>query len=87
MTKYVIGTVSGLDTPLPPRTAGTRSMTAYISGTIQKIRDEILGTSVEDIRALAPYVEAILKKGAVCVVGNEEKINAAKDLFDTVSAL
>ena len=91
MTKYVIGTISGLDTPLTPRSAGARSMTAYLTGTtqeeIQKIRDEVLRAQVEDIRALAPYIEAILEKGAVCVVGNEEKINAEKAIFDSISAL
>ncbi len=91
MTKYVIGTISGMDAPLPPRSAGVRSMTAYISGTtyeeIQAIRDQILAAGAEDIRSLAPYMEAILAKGAVCVVGNEEKIQASKELFDTVSAL
>lgn len=91
MTKYVIGTVSALDTPLTPRSAGSRSMTAYITGATseegQIFRDQILAASVEDIRALAPYMKAILEKGAVCVVGNEEKLNANSKLFDTVSAL
>ena len=91
MTKYVIGTVSSLDTPLTPRSSGVRSMSAYLTGTtldqIQKNRDEVLGAGVEDIRALAPYMEALLGKGAVCVVGNEEKINAAGSQFDEIHAL
>ncbi len=91
MTKYVIGTISTLDTPLTPRSAGARSMTAYITGATeeegQKNRDQILNASVEDIRALAPYMQAILDKGAICVVGNEEKLNANSQLFDTVSSL
>ena len=91
MTKYVIGTISGLDTPLTPRSAGARSMTAYLTGTapedIQKVRDEVLSASADDIRALAPFIEAILKQDAVCVVGNEEKIQAAGPLFDSVRAL
>ncbi len=91
MTKYVIGTVSGLDAPLPPRAEGARSMTAYLCNTtleeIQKIRDEVLAADVEDIRALAPYVEAVLAGGCVCVIGSEEKLHAAGAMFDTVSAL
>ena len=91
MTKYVIGTVSGMDMPLSPKSAGARSMNAYVTGMslqeIQKTRDEVLGADGEDIRALAPYMEAILSKGAVCVIGNEEKIHASEELFDTVSAL
>ncbi len=91
MTKYVIGAVSALDTPLTPRAAGARSMGAYLTGATieegQKARDQILEAKVEDIRALAPYMEAILLKGAVCVVGNEEKLNANSQLFDRVSAI
>ena len=91
MTKYVIGTISNADTPLTPRSAGLRSMHAWLTGStlekIQKTRNEILACSVEDIRALAGYIETILNKGAVCVVGNEEKIGADAALFDAVSAV
>ena len=91
MTKYVIGTVSGMDTPLTPRSAGMRSMSAYLTKTtledIQKIRDEVLSATAEDIRSLAPYVSAVLEKDCVCVLGNEEKINAGSDLFDRIAAV
>ena len=91
MTKYVIGTVSGMDTPLTPRMSGARSMTAYMNGTTvemaQKTRDQILDATQEDVRALAPYIEAILSKGALCVVGNEEKIQAEQEIFGSIEAL
>ena len=91
MTKYVIGTVSGLDTPLTPRMSGARSMTAYMNGTTlemaQKTRNQILDASQEDVRALAPYIEAILSRGALCVVGNEEKIQAEKEIFSSITSL
>ena len=91
MTKYVIGTVSGLDVPLTPRSAGTRSMSAYLTGLtmeeLQKLRDEVLDATAEDIRSLAPYISAVLEKGSLCVVGNEEKINAEAALFDKVSSV
>ena len=41
----------------------------------------MLRATVEDIRALADIVQAVLDTGALCVLGNEEKIEAAKDLF------
>ncbi len=91
MTKYVIGTVSGLDTPLTPRMSGVRDLTAYMSGMTEEMaqatRDQILNASQEDIRALAPYVEAILSEEALCVVGNEEKIQAEKEIFGSVISL
>lgn len=91
MTKYVIGTISDFDTPLTPKMAGSRSMSAYLTSLtqeeLQRQRDQVLGATQEDIRSLAPYIEAVLNKGAVCVVGSEEKIKQAGKLFDTVRSL
>ena len=91
MTKYVIGTVSGFDTPLTPRTAGIRSLSAWVTGVeterLQKERDQVLDATAEDIRALQPYLEAILECSTICAVGSEEKLNSEKDLFDRVLAL
>lgn len=91
MTKYVIGTVSEMDTPLTPALRGERSMTLYLCNLtledIQKERDEVLNVKVEEIRALADPVRAILKQGYLCVVGNEENIKEAKQLFLTTENL
>ena len=66
-------------------------MTAYMNGTTlemaQKTRNQILDASQEDVRALAPYIEAILSRGALCVVGNEEKIQAEKEIFSSITSL
>lgn len=91
MTKYVIGAISDVDTPLTPAIKGSRGLSAYLSGVteemLQKERDEILSASQEDIRALAPYVQAVLDTGSLCVIGNEEKVKADKDLFGEVKNL
>lgn len=91
MTKYIIGTVSDLDTPLTPFMKGQRSLSAYMSGlspeTVQKERDEVLSATPEQIRALAPLVRSILEEQAICVIGNEEKIKADKDLFMNIQRL
>lgn len=91
MTKFIIGTMSEMDTPLTPSMKGRRSLSAYMSGVtyeqLQKERDEILGASKEQIRAVAPLVRAALADDALCVVGNEEKIRGAKDLFGTILPL
>lgn len=85
MTKYVIGTMSELDTPLTPSLKGARSLTAYLSGygdeEIQKERDEVLKVTVDDIRALADYIKAMLDADNICVVGNEEEIRNNGALF------
>ena len=50
-------------------------------------RDELLGCTQEDIRALADYVDAIMKENAVCVVGNGQTIEENKEMFDTIENL
>lgn len=91
MTKYIIGTCSSIDTPLTPNTRASRSLGAYLTGrTIeenQKHRDSILNASVEDIRALADYVEAVLSQGNLCAVGGEDKIEDNKELFMNVKSI
>ncbi|BCN32314.1 insulinase family protein [Anaeromicropila herbilytica] len=85
MTKYIIGTISSVDTPLNPAAKGARSLTAYLSGMtmedIQKDRDQILSATEEDIRNLAELVKSILHDNNICVIGNETKIEENKDLF------
>ena len=91
MTKYVIGTISDLDLPKTPSAKGSASFDAYISGLtenmLQKERDEVLNATVEDIKALEGMVKAVLDDGYFCVVGNEDKINEAKDMFDVIEPL
>lgn len=91
MTKYIIGTISDLDTPLNPYAKGERSLTAYLTNldyeTIQKERDEVLNASAKDIRDLEDTVKAILKPGNICVIGNEEKLQEQKQMFKEVSNL
>ena len=41
----------------------------------------------EDIRALADILESILKTGAFCVIGNEQQIEADKNMFKEVKEL
>lgn len=91
MTKYVIGAISNLDTPLTPSIKGSRGLSAYLSCVTeemqQKERDQILQAAKEDIRALAEHVRAILATGSFCVVGNEEKIEANRAMFGEVENL
>ena len=91
MLKFIIGTFSMMDTPLTPSAKGKRSLMAYVSGiTIEQVqtwRDQVLHTTKEDIRALAPYVRAILEDDCRCVIGDETAIEAEKTRFDTVSIL
>lgn len=85
MTKYVIGTIGAMDTPLTPCAKGIRSTGMYIRGIsyedLQRERLQVINATVEDIRALAEPMRAALAQHNICVVGSEEKIKEDKDLF------
>lgn len=85
MTKYIIGTMSKMDAPLTPPMKGERAASSYIrkisQQDVQKERDEILATGIEDIHALADLVEAAMKDNYLCVLGNEDKIRQNETAF------
>ena len=91
MLKYIIGTISDMDTPLTPSMAGQRSFTAYLTGVteerILKEREEVLSCTVADIRGLADYIQAILDEEAICVLGNEALLKKEEELFGTLEPL
>ena len=88
MTKYVIGTISLLDTPLTNAMRLEKAITTYLRGLpkdlAQTYRDEVIDCSVEDIRALAPVVRDVLSDGYRCVVGSKEAIEENKDVFEKI---
>ncbi len=85
MTQYIIGAVSELDMPMTPATKGAYSLAGYMTHysfeQVQKERDELLSAVPETIRGLADYISAFMEADCLCVVGNEEKIRAQKNLF------
>ena len=89
MTKYVIGTISGMDTPLTPSARGRKRpfclpVRSDRGNDVGRSRDQVLDADRDDIRALAGQVRAILETGSLCVVGNEEKIEANRGMFGEV---
>ena len=91
MTKYIIGTISGIDQPLEPSALGERSFHAYQSGItvemIQKERNQVLDATEETIRSLADYIESMMDAGTVCAIGNDRKLEEEKEMFKQVCSL
>lgn len=85
MTKYIIGTISNLDTPLTPPMKADKAVAYYLSNItkedVQKERDEVLGASQDDIRSFADMIGDAMKENYLCVLGNEAKIRANKEVF------
>ena len=88
LDKYVIGTISSQDTPLTNSMrldqAGTLYLKEFPKEKRQRIRDEILDVSNEDLRALGKVVKDTLDEGLLCVVGGKQPIEANSSLFQKI---
>jgi len=88
LTKAIIATSGAMDRPTTPAEKGSRAATRYIIGisqaAIQKERDEVLSTTLEDLRSFGEILDKAMKQDNICVFGNENKINESKSLFKNV---
>ena len=86
--KYIIGTMSNIDVPMSPAAKGTFSMTGYMIGQSdemrQRNRDEILGATPETVKAAADILTCFTDNEFICTVGGETKVNENKDMFGAV---
>ncbi len=91
LTKYIIGTFSGIDRPMSPSGRIIRSLNAYMKGMTYedalKERSEMLDITADEFRATAALIDAAMAQGYKCVVGNEKKLTDNADHFDTLIAL
>lgn len=91
MTKYIIGAISNIDTPLSPAAKGARSLGAYMAKTsydkIQAIREQLLSATKEDIRRSADLVDAFVGCHQICVIGSETQIKKNEQMFKSINPL
>ncbi len=89
--RSIIGTISSLDRPMTPQDEGELAINRYYNGytneKAQKVRDEVLSTTIDDIRSFAPLIENVLNQDIYCVYGNQKKVEENKDLFKTVETV
>ena len=62
-------------------------LTGDTTAMLQKERDEILATTVADLKGFAKMVEKVMAQDTLCVVGNEKKIADEKELFKKILPL
>jgi Zn-dependent M16 (insulinase) family peptidase len=81
LTKAIIGSIGNLDAPLLPDAKGFTSLVRYLTGATdearQKMRDEILTTTVADFREFADVLARFNDAGLVKVLGSEPAIEEA----------
>lgn len=81
LSKSIIGVIGQIDNYQLPDAKGHTSMVRYLLGESdemrQQIRDEVLGTTLEDFQALGKVLSRVREKGLVVVMGAEEAIHQA----------
>jgi len=87
----IIGTINRFDPPLSPRDKGLHALSYHITGydyaQVEKYLQEALHTRVEDLQAHADMLRKAMDKNYLCVLGSEEKIREAANLFDHIIPL
>lgn len=91
LTTYIIGTISQLDPATNPHMKGQIATNRYIAKIsqedVQKTRNEVLATKLEDIKAFIPLIDKAMKEDYLCVLGNENMIKENKKLFNNLVQL
>lgn len=88
LDKYVIGTISSMDIPLTNTMRMDKTAINYLKqipdSLRQRIRNEVLNVTNEDLQKLGRVVEDMLSDGLICVVGGNQVIEANKELFNKI---
>ena len=83
LTRSIIGTIGEVDDYMLPDAKGFASMAQHLVRETdemrQRMRDEILGTTVADFRQFADALAQVAAHGRVVVLGSEQAIQAANE--------
>lgn len=81
LVRNIIGTISDLDAYQLPDAKGYSAMVRHIIGETderrQQRRDQVLGTTIRDMREFGELLCAIKDKGEVSIVGSADSVNKA----------
>ena len=82
LTKAIIGTIGDMDSYQLPDAKGHTSMMRYLAGKtdeiLQKERNEVLSTNVEDFIAFGEILEKVAASDAVVAIGSQSAIEGSK---------
>ncbi len=83
LTKAIIGVIGSIDAYQLPDAKGYSSLSRYLINYTdeerQRVREEILSTTVSDIKAFADVLDAVKDHGEVVVLGAADGISAANE--------
>ena len=88
LEKQIIGSISAKDVPLSEAltaaAADSMAFTGLTQAMIDREREEILGTTVADLKAKGEMIDALMAENVLCAVGSEAKIKENGELFDAL---
>ena len=91
ITKYIIGTMSGIDAPKTPKNIGQAARACYFQGATladrQRTRDEILSATLKDVRNTAEVIDECMKQNTLCAIGNENTLKENAALFKSLKSV
>jgi len=91
MTRFIIGTISGMDRPQTASQRGSTAVGRYFTkitqAEIQRERTAVLSTTLDDVKSYEKMVATIIEKSPICVYGNEDKLKQNKELFEKLITL
>jgi Zn-dependent M16 (insulinase) family peptidase len=85
MARYIIGTISEMDSPLTPSQKGDQAVSMFLSQrtmeAVQNDRDAVLSTTAQDIRGFSQLTADVLAQNSLCVYGNADRLTTDQALF------
>ena len=91
MTRFIIGTISGMDRPETASQRGNTAVARYFTNLtqeqFQRERTAVLTTTLDDVKSYEKMVLTILENSPICVYGNEDELKENKDLFEKLITL
>lgn len=91
LLKNIIGSISALDTPLTPSMKADKGIAMYLTNIsyedIQKVRDQVLSTTVQKLKECSTLLREGLSHNYICVVGTEQMIKKNSEMFKDTSFL
>ncbi len=88
LENYIVGTTGDYDPYQSLKTSIRSATLEYLMGidydTKQKVLDQILNTSKDDIDKTLPLFEKVNEADNICIIGNKTAIEACRDSLDVI---
>ena len=91
LRQFIIGAMNKLDKPKSPYSKGLLEINSDLTGQtcedIRRVRRQMIHTSLDDIRSVAPLLEEWIASATETVIGNEQRIKSSDIQFDEINTL